>query len=302
MKPLRYWAKPIVILAGIASILLLSHSLLRTPINRSYSAQTQVSWPPPEFYQQNVNTSALPFKAAIVSLVRNSEYHGIRSTIRQVEDRFNHQYGYPYILLNDVPFEQSFINGVKRITKAPVYFGILDSQSWGLSPYVTKEKVDEALKKNKDRYIYGDSLSYRFMCRFQSGFIFKHPLLKDIDYYWRIEPDVNYYCDMPYDPFQLMYSKGYKYGFNIAPPEKSETVETLWDTTKEWIRQNKHLLPERNFASFILDNNNNYNMCHFWSNFEIVDLSLYRSEAYQSYFDFLDRSGGFFYERWGDAP
>ncbi|KAJ1718125.1 alpha-1,2-mannosyltransferase ktr1, partial [Coemansia biformis] len=45
-----------------------------------------------------------------------------------------------------------------------------------------------------------------------------------------------------------------------------------------------------------------YNGCHFWSNFEIVDLSFYRSSAYQQYFDHLDRAGGFFYERWGDAP
>ncbi|CAG8708680.1 6314_t:CDS:2, partial [Dentiscutata heterogama] len=42
--------------------------------------------------------------------------------------------------------------------------------------------------------------------------------------------------------------------------------------------------------------------CHFWSNFEIADLNLWRSEAYLKYFDFLDKKGGFFYERWGDAP
>ncbi|KAJ2157300.1 alpha-1,2-mannosyltransferase ktr1, partial [Coemansia sp. RSA 552] len=45
-----------------------------------------------------------------------------------------------------------------------------------------------------------------------------------------------------------------------------------------------------------------YTRCHFWSNFEIVDLSLYRSEAYESYFQYLDHAGGFFLERWGDAP
>ena len=45
-----------------------------------------------------------------------------------------------------------------------------------------------------------------------------------------------------------------------------------------------------------------YNLCHFWSNFEIGDLNFWRSEAYSKYFDFLDEKGGFFYERWGDAP
>ncbi len=43
-------------------------------------------------------------------------------------------------------------------------------------------------------------------------------------------------------------------------------------------------------------------MCHFWSNFEIGNLNFWRSPQYQSYFDFLDQKGGFYYERWGDAP
>lgn len=47
---------------------------------------------------------------------------------------------------------------------------------------------------------------------------------------------------------------------------------------------------------------NEYTGDHFWSNFEIADFSFFRSKQYQAYFDFLDKAGGFFYERWGDAP
>ena len=39
-----------------------------------------------------------------------------------------------------------------------------------------------------------------------------------------------------------------------------------------------------------------------WSNFEIGNLDWLRSDAYVDFFDSLDRDGGFFYERWGDAP
>ena len=45
-----------------------------------------------------------------------------------------------------------------------------------------------------------------------------------------------------------------------------------------------------------------YNLCHFWSNFEIADLNFWRGEAYTKYFEYLDQKGGFYYERWGDAP
>jgi hypothetical protein len=39
-----------------------------------------------------------------------------------------------------------------------------------------------------------------------------------------------------------------------------------------------------------------------WSNFEIADLDFWRSEAYTTFFNALDSAGGFYYERWGDAP
>ena len=39
-----------------------------------------------------------------------------------------------------------------------------------------------------------------------------------------------------------------------------------------------------------------------WSNFEIGDLNFYRTQAYLDYFEHLDKAGGFYYERWGDAP
>lgn len=40
-----------------------------------------------------------------------------------------------------------------------------------------------------------------------------------------------------------------------------------------------------------------YNMCHFWSNFEIARLDWFRSKAYNDFFDMMDRSGGFWMER-----
>lgn len=54
---------------------------------------------------------------------------------------------------------------------------------------------------------------------------------------------------------------------------------------------------------FVTDENGSeYNLCHFWTNFEIARLDLWHTEAYQALFTYLDKTGGFFYERWGDAP
>jgi len=39
----------------------------------------------------------------------------------------------------------------------------------------------------------------------------------------------------------------------------------------------------------VADPHGGYNLCHFWSNFEIADLRFFRSQAYQHFFDSLDR-------------
>ncbi|KAJ1720015.1 hypothetical protein LPJ53_005307 [Coemansia erecta] len=239
-------------------------------------------------------------RAAIVALVRNSDLFGLRLALRQIEDRFNHKHNYPYVFVNDVPFTDEFMQGVRDLTHAHVEFGLLDEHSWGIPQWIDQERYAET--KRTARYPHAEKDSYRKMCRFQSGFLHHHPLLRDYDYYWRIEPDVEYYCDIDYDPFVFMKENGIKYGWNIAMTEFMSTVETLWNTTEQFLAARPDVVSKRNLRRWLLDDNGGYSGCHFWSNFEIVDLSFYRSEAYQAYFDHLDRAGGFFYERWGDAP
>ncbi|KAJ2683583.1 hypothetical protein GGH99_004316, partial [Coemansia sp. RSA 1285] len=127
---------------------------------------------------------------AIVVLVRNSELDGLRKSMRMFEDRFNRRFKYPYVLLNDQNFTQEFRDGIAAITKNEVRYGILDENFWNYSPSVTPEETELKLQVNKNRYLYGGSLSYRFMCRFQSGLFYKHPLVRSLDWYWRLEPDV----------------------------------------------------------------------------------------------------------------
>lgn len=52
--------------------------------------------------------------------------------------------------------------------------------------------------------MYGDSQAYRRMCHYNSGWFYRHPLLKDLEYYWRLEPSVKFFCDIKYDPFRFM--------------------------------------------------------------------------------------------------
>jgi len=132
---------------------------------------------------------------------------------------------------------------------------------------------------------------------------YHHPLLQNYRYYWRVEPDVHFFCDLSFDPFVYMQENNKVYGFNIAIYEFESTIQTLWSTVIDFLTEYPQYLAADNAMHFISDNGGqNYNNCHFWSNFEIADMDFWRGEAYEAYFKFLDSRGGFYYERWGDAP
>ena len=243
-------------------------------------------------------------KATFVSLARNSDLYSLLGSIRQVEDRFNNKFNYDWVFLNDEEFSDEFKEVTSTVVSGTTKYGLIPKEQWSYPDWIDQEKAALAREKMVEKkVIYGGSVSYRHMCRYESGFFWRHPLLDEYEYYWRVEPDIKIYCDIDYDVFQFMKDNKKRYSFTITLPEYKETILTLWDTTKKFIKENQHFLAKDNMLDWLSnDNGETYNGCHFWSNFEIADLNLWRSDAYKAYFDALDQAGGFFYERWGDAP
>ncbi|KAF3930587.1 hypothetical protein ABW19_dt0204547 [Dactylella cylindrospora] len=272
--------------------------------------------------------------AAFVVLARNKELDGVVQSMKSIERHFNHWFNYPYVFLNDGDFNETFKETVKRYASSSVEFGKIDKSMWGFPDWVNHEEAKEAIAKQGDRVImYGGMESYHHMCRFYSGFFYKHPLLDKYKWYWRLEPDIKYFCDITYDPFMHMERNNKTYGFTIAVKELKETVPNLFRYASAYKRLNKLpttglwgmfseqsepqpeettdlpediLLsqPSRKLPNIDPENmeGEKYNMCHFWSNFEIARLDFFRSKEYEDFFQMMDKSGGFWTERWGDAP
>ncbi|KAF9221140.1 glycosyltransferase family 15 protein [Gyrodon lividus] len=221
-----------------------------------------------------------------------------------MEGKFNRKFKYPWVLLNEVPFTDEFKRRVRVLTDAPVSFGVIPREHWFQPDWIDETLALEGRKSLvMQNTIYGVcSISYRNMCRFNSGFFFRHELLQPYKWYWRVEPDVRYFCDLNYDPFLYMEDNNKLYGFTISMTELEPTIPTLWSSVKEFIAENPQYLHRDNSMDFLSDDGDTYNLCHFWSNFEIGDMDFWRSEAYMKFFEFLDEKGGFYYERWGDAP
>ncbi|KAI3402556.2 KRE2 [Candida oxycetoniae] len=243
-------------------------------------------------------------KATFVTLARNEELYKLIESIREVEDRFNRKYNYDWVFFNDKEFSQEFKDLTTSIVSGKTKYGLVPKEHWSYPDWIDLQKAEDSRKTMKlNKIIYGDSESYRHMCRFESGFFWRNELLDEYDWYWRVEPEIKIYCDLDYDLFKYMEDNDKVYGFTISIYEFEKTIPTLWQHTKDFIKKNPQYLAENNFMDFISDDGGEtYNLCHFWSNFEIASLKFWRSEAYTKYFEYLDKTGGFFYERWGDAP
>jgi alpha 1,2-mannosyltransferase len=205
--------------------------------------------------------------ATFVTLARNSDVWEIARSIRQVEDRFNKKFNYDWVFLNDQPFDDQFKKVTSALTSGNTKYGEIPKEHWSFPEWIDQDKAakvraDMAARK----IIYGDSISYRHMCRYESGFFFRHPLMLDYEWYWRVEPSIELFCDIDYDTFKFMADNKKKYSFTLSLYEYVETIPTLWESTKKWMKNHPEHIVEGNSMGFLSDDGGDtYNHCHFVS-------------------------------------
>ncbi|KAJ7209380.1 alpha-1,2-mannosyltransferase [Mycena haematopus] len=275
----------------------LSHKPSPNKVPDEYNTRTRLNGSALDLANRKAN-------AAFIVLARNTDLDMTVRSIRRMEDRFNTRHHYPYVLLNDEPFTDEFKRRVSAVASSLVEYGQVPKEHWVQPDWIDEDRATRGRDQLvAEGVIYGGSVSYRNMCRFNSGFFFRHPLVQKYRWYWRIEPDVHFHCDINFDPFLFMQDRGKVYGFTITMYEFDKTIPTLWGHVKDFIKLHpEHVAPDNAMGFMSDDGGETYNRCHFWSNFEIADMNFWRGPAYTDFFEFLDSKGGFYYERWGDAP
>ncbi|KAI9476446.1 MAG: nucleotide-diphospho-sugar transferase [Benjaminiella poitrasii] len=288
------------------------------PNKTSQSVQQQaLSFPDDYFYYtgsswQHTNPTNLTyphdrFKAAFITFVKSdrASLTKLRFTIRNLEDQFNKNYHYPYIIFSNEELDEQYRELASSLVGpfGSMRFEIVDKELYGYEAHTDLKKAAQA-RIDLNTIMFGDSEDYRFQSRFMAGTIFRHPLMQELDYSWRFEAGTEYICPIDEDPFQFMFENKKKTSFSMALYEYQETIPTLYQTVIDYAQSHPYWIQPsadpNTLWHFILNENNQFNYCHLWNNFQIADVSFYRGEQYQSFFNYLDRTNGIFYERWGD--
>ncbi|KAI0306563.1 glycosyltransferase family 15 protein [Multifurca ochricompacta] len=217
--------------------------------------------------------------------------------MQQIEDRFNKRARYPWTFLSDQSFSQDFRARTSAMTDSPTVFDVIPAEHWGPPAWINSTRAEQVRENMKLlRIPQGDSIRFRNLSRFNAGFLAKQEILRSR------RPGAQYFCDFLEDPFQVMRDEGKIYAFNLAPFEMDQTVSTLWETVYDFIQEhNLHLHTGSNLARFVTKDDS-YTLCYYDNNFEVVDMDFLRSSTYSTFFDYLDKKGGIFYERWGSGP
>ncbi|KXS19188.1 glycosyltransferase family 15 protein [Gonapodya prolifera JEL478] len=266
--------------------------------------------------------------AALIILAMDKDVDDVVDTISVFKNRFlgrvsNH---YSWILFNDGHFSSDFRSKTSsaaypnrviyadNIAEAtgilhPTHQKSIEHLYWGVPSWIDQELMKakwETMPRERT-----NRLSYRHMCRFHSGLVYKHPALKGFDYVMRLDSGMLIHCDVDdmLDPFAEMARDNVAYGFGISMTDGMWSIPTLWSTTKAFIAHYNFVNPndpiprDKRLLDFISDDGGEtFNTCHFWDNFEVVRVEFMQRPEVQEYFEWLDVAGGFFYERWGDAP
>lgn len=271
--------------------------------------------------EPDLSPSAPREAAAIVMLARNHEVEKALRTVISIETHFNRWFHYPIVFLNDEDWDPEFVSTMNETVSGGAKFEVIPKEEWGFPANINQDRAREAInRQGQQGVLYGGLESYHHMCRFYSGKFYTLKALREYKWYWRIEPDVEFYCALTYDPFVEMAKHEKVYGFTVALPKEPATCPGLFRAVADWKEEQDYRTTElwkamvspswlpwpiRKMMSGLGHRDgrgDGWNLCHYWSNFEIASLDFFRSNAYQDLFERLDERGGFYEERWGDAP
>ena len=224
------------------------------------------------------------FRAAIYYLVQVNRTQMIMNSLRTIDYYFNNKFRYPVIIFyeDDLLLDQR--DQIRRSTRSDVYF---QNVQFNTPSFILPEPWSRLNTSCHYR------IGYKHMCRFQSKTLYDQPIMRFLDYSWRLDDDSLILSAINYDIFKYMSDNDIIYGYVFITQDRERCISGLWDATRRYIANNSI---QTHFFDTWTEGDIYYN------NFELSAMILWYSKEYQNYIDMVDKTGGMYYHRWGDAP
>jgi hypothetical protein len=246
-------------------------------------------------------------KNAIVYLVRSDD-----SCISELNESLNSLYSHLTPTINNADLiifhESNFGNLGRRIDfRSDIFAKIIFSEVDLRIPPETLKKFGNKIKQFFPHPTHGTgpiayghpgfSVGYRSMCRFFSGSIYHHPILGEYEYYLRLDTDSRFENGPNMSLFDWARSEKIDYGY-IAGAVQIDHAKVIKGLKRNVFRYMSSKFVWRGVINSLVIPKGKM----FYTNFELGRTDFFISDAWDDFFTYLDRSGGFYLHRWGDAP
>jgi len=133
------------------------------------------------------------------------------------------------------------------------------------------------------------------MCRFFANEIFKQPILDNFEYYCRLDTDSFILSSVSSNIFEDAKNNNIKYGYiNDSIRDVPEYTIGLWKLAQTFIESHKDIPIYSKLYTEIEENR------LYYTNFELCNVSWFKSDIWKSFFKVIDNDGGIYRHRWGD--
>ncbi|KAJ7740866.1 glycolipid 2-alpha-mannosyltransferase-domain-containing protein [Mycena olivaceomarginata] len=159
-------------------------------------------------------------------------------------------------------------------------------------------------------HVWGGWPGYHHMCSFFSYKIFKHPRIRDLTYYFRLDDDSFIHKPACFDPVEYMHANNMSFSFREADGDPYYVTEGMWSYVNDYARSHPDVdsrMPQQRLAMggkpAVDALRYRRILPRVWGNFEIVKLSRFRTPDAMAFLNDLASDPHRFYRfRWGDAP
>jgi len=224
-------------------------------------------------------------KAAIYYLAKGDRLQKLNSSLIYLHSSFLHEFAYPVIVFHETD-SRDLLHRTFRKEHANISMFFQEVQ------LNTPTYVNASL----DKFEIGCKrfpIGYRHMCRFHARQVYEQPILVGLEYVWRLDDDSLLLSVINYDIFVFMKNHRLQYGYMTIDSDSRECTRCFWEAARIY----KKL---RQIESQYFDKWTEPHI--FYNNFEISALSLWKSQQYRDYVNYIDLLGGIYIHRWGDAP
>lgn len=234
-------------------------------------------------------------KNAVVYLLNNNEKdkNNFRSSIGLLVKNYLNKFPCDVICFHEKDFDKNEIKLIKDNVKINIIFEEIEFNLPNYNQEILNQ-IPEYFPHPDFPECQGFSLGYRHMCRFFAGEVFKQKVLEKYEYIWRLDTDSFILEEISNSVFIKMKDNDCDYGYINIQNDHEGVIKNLWDTCYEYFKS------VGDFKHFFETDKDKHFRKVYYTNFEIFNMSWFKSDEYQSFYKFIDESAGIYKYRWGD--